>query len=165
MLGVKVMKPPMSVLLMVALAMGSVIPVLSTVGGTPVARAEAAGTTTAALDGMSDRISAGSHVCVVSDEGQVMCWGPAAEGQLGYGNTTGIADTPGPAGNAVNGGMVPLPGGRTAVAANATVADGRYSNHALRGTGQGREPRCGDTDDQHFFRLRIRRRQHRCAAQ
>ena len=132
MLGVKVMKPPMSVLLMVALAMGSVIPVLSTVGGTPVARAEAAGTTTAALDGMSDRISAGSHVCVVSDEGQVMCWGPAAEGQLGYGNTTGIADTPGPAGNAVNGGMVPLPGGRTAVA----VAAGNAHTCALLEDGQ-----------------------------
>ncbi|MCB0979555.1 MAG: hypothetical protein KDB17_02745, partial [Ilumatobacter sp.] len=122
----------MSVLLMVALAMGSVIPVLSTVGGTPVARAEAAGTTTAALDGMSDRISAGSHVCVVSDEGQVMCWGPAAEGQLGYGNTTGIADTPGPAGNAVNGGMVPLPGGRTAVA----VAAGNAHTCALLEDGQ-----------------------------
>jgi alpha-tubulin suppressor-like RCC1 family protein len=50
----------------------------------------------------------GSHTCALLDTGTVRCWGDAAYGQLGYGNTRNIGDneTPASAGDVHVGGFV-----------------------------------------------------------
>jgi alpha-tubulin suppressor-like RCC1 family protein len=57
----------------------------------------------------------GSHNCAVLASGRVACWGYAAWGQLGYGNTNTIGDNEAPA----TAGAVVLPGGEGAVAITA----------------------------------------------
>jgi len=65
-------------------------------------------------------IAAGStHNCALLDNGTVTCWGDGGLGKLGYGNTNNIGDDETPAANPVNGGLVALPGGRTAEAITA----------------------------------------------
>ena len=57
----------------------------------------------------------GSHTCAVLNTGSVRCWGTNGNGELGYGNTTGVGaiQTPGAAG------PVDLGPGRTAAAISA----------------------------------------------
>lgn len=50
----------------------------------------------------------GPHTCAVLDNGDVRCWGRAAEGQLGYGNTTPVGS--GPSYLPKDAGSVPLGG-------------------------------------------------------
>jgi alpha-tubulin suppressor-like RCC1 family protein len=51
------------------------------------------------LSGSAALVAAGgSHSCSVLTSGIVRCWGLAASGQLGYGNTNNIGDNEGPAG-------------------------------------------------------------------
>jgi len=73
-----------------------------------------------------------AHTCALLDNGQVTCWGAGAFGRLGYGNTNSIGDNETPAANPVNGGIVPLPAGRIAVA----VAGTSVSTCALLDNGQ-----------------------------
>ncbi|HAP76793.1 MAG TPA: hypothetical protein DCR14_12005, partial [Acidimicrobiaceae bacterium] len=65
-------------------------------------------------------IAAGSqHTCALLANGRVTCWGLGSTGRLGYGNTNDIGDNETPATNPVDGGLVALPGGRTATAITA----------------------------------------------
>ena len=50
----------------------------------------------------------GSHTCVTTVAGQVLCWGAGFNGQLGYGNTNSIGDdeTPAAAGNVMVGAAI-----------------------------------------------------------
>jgi alpha-tubulin suppressor-like RCC1 family protein len=56
-----------------------------------------------------------SDACALLESGDVTCWGDGSSGALGYGNTNDIGDDETPAQNPVNGGIVPLPGGSTAI--------------------------------------------------
>ncbi len=38
----------------------------------------------------------GNHTCVIFDDGNMQCWGLAADGQLGYGNTNNVGDDESP---------------------------------------------------------------------
>jgi len=58
----------------------------------------------------------GKLTCAILADKTITCWGAAADGQLGYGNTNIIGDNETPAANPVNGGIVQLPGGLTATA-------------------------------------------------
>ncbi|MEQ1701625.1 MAG: hypothetical protein ABMA25_16065, partial [Ilumatobacteraceae bacterium] len=79
--------------------------------------ADSAGSSTVRRDGAGDRLAVGNAFsCVIVDSGDVSCWGYGAGTGLGYGTLTNIGDNETPAANPVNGGMVPLPGGRAAVA-------------------------------------------------
>jgi len=65
---------------------------------------------------LATEIGAGNgFACALLAGGTVTCWGSGAAGELGYGNTADIGDTETPAQNPVNGGIVPLPAGRSAV--------------------------------------------------
>ncbi|MEQ1700067.1 MAG: hypothetical protein ABMA25_08155, partial [Ilumatobacteraceae bacterium] len=64
-------------------------------------------------------VSGTAHTCALLDDGGVTCWGDAFSGALGYGNTNDIGGNLSPAQNPVNGGLVPLPGNRRAVAIDA----------------------------------------------
>jgi alpha-tubulin suppressor-like RCC1 family protein len=66
-----------------------------------------------------DISAGGAHTCAVLDDGTVTCWGDGGGGQLGYGNQNDIGDGETPETNPVNGGIVPLPAGRKAVAVSA----------------------------------------------
>jgi alpha-tubulin suppressor-like RCC1 family protein len=44
------------------------------------------------VSGITQMVSGDSHTCVLTTAGKVRCWGRAAEGQLGYGNTFNIGD-------------------------------------------------------------------------
>jgi alpha-tubulin suppressor-like RCC1 family protein len=98
-------------------------------------------------------VSAGhTHTCAILDNGAVKCWGEAAYGELGYGNSTTIGDDETPA----SVGAVNLGPGRTAVA----ISTGQYFTCALldNGTtrcwgeayvgriGYGNSTRIGDTE-------------------
>ncbi len=67
----------------------------------------------------------GYHTCALLTTGEVRCWGDAASGELGYGNTTRIGDneTPASAGSVSVGGSV------------AQIAMGNYHTCALLTTG------------------------------
>jgi alpha-tubulin suppressor-like RCC1 family protein len=74
-------------------------------------------------------ISAGNtHTCAILDTGQVRCWGNAANGRVGYGNTTDIGDNETPGGF----GPVDLGAGRTAAA----ISAGNAHTCAILDTGQ-----------------------------
>ena len=59
----------------------------------------------------------GAHTCAVLDDGSVRCWGYGNEGQLGYGSTNNVGDTPARVPAKV--GPVNLGAGRTAIAIGA----------------------------------------------
>ncbi len=88
------------------------------------------------------RISAGdAHTCAQLDNGTVRCWGAAAVGQLGYGNTSDIGDTEAPSAA----GPVNLGTGRTAIA----ITTGEFhtcamlDNNTLKCWGDGALGRLG----------------------
>src|SRR5919199_4945 len=68
------------------------------------------------------------HSCAVVSGGQVRCWGFAADGQLGYGNTRTVGDDESPA----SVGPVNLGAGQTATA----IAAGDFHACALLGSGR-----------------------------
>jgi alpha-tubulin suppressor-like RCC1 family protein len=73
-------------------------------------------------------ITAGDgQTCAILDTGQVLCWGYALNGQLGYGNVNDIGDNETPA----SAGPVNLGTGRTAVA----ISAGDYHTCAILDTG------------------------------
>jgi hypothetical protein len=59
----------------------------------------------------------GEHTCAILDGGSVRCWGLGTSGQLGYGNTSDVGDTPTSLPGSA--GAVDLGPGRTAVAISA----------------------------------------------
>jgi alpha-tubulin suppressor-like RCC1 family protein len=59
----------------------------------------------------------GAHTCAILDDGSVRCWGVGAYGELGYGNTSDVGNSPTNTPNTV--GAVNLGPGRTAVAISA----------------------------------------------
>ena len=88
------------------------------------------------------QISAGSaHTCALLDDGTVRCWGRAAEGQLGYGNTTTIGDTESPA----DAGPVDLGAGRfaTAISSGANHTCAVLDDGTVRCWGEGASGRLG----------------------
>jgi alpha-tubulin suppressor-like RCC1 family protein len=79
----------------------------------PAARADAAGAPAGVRRDLSARMDAGgSHVCVIRDDGTVVCWGYNGNGQLGVGDTATRGDNPGELPTTA----VPLGAGRTATA-------------------------------------------------
>lgn len=81
----------------------------------------------------------GNHTCVVLSTGAVRCWGEAAQGQLGYGNTNPIGDdeTPNVAGDIDLGGSV----SQLAVGSNHNCA--LLRNGTVRCWGSGLSGRLG----------------------
>ncbi|HAP78359.1 MAG TPA: hypothetical protein DCR14_20040 [Acidimicrobiaceae bacterium] len=95
---------------------------------TPAANPVDGGIIRTADDGQAVSVSVGGfHACALLDNGSVTCWGDNTYGQLGFGNTTTIGDNELPAANPVGGGLVPLPGNRSATA----VTAGEYHTCAL----------------------------------
>jgi len=98
-------------------------------------------------------ITAGSaHTCAILEDGTVRCWGFGASGQLGYGNTSSVGDTP--ARTPDKAGAVNLAGHKaTAIAAGslhtcAIVDDGSLWCWGLNANGQlgyGNTTNVGDT--------------------
>ena len=89
-------------------------------------------------------ISAGTdHTCAILDDGGVRCWGSGADGQLGYGNTRGLGDTPATVPAKV--GQVNLGAGRTALAISAgdTHTCALLDNGAVRCWGYGADGELG----------------------
>jgi alpha-tubulin suppressor-like RCC1 family protein len=81
-------------------------------------------------------ISAGDdHTCAILDNGNVLCWGDGANGELGYGNTSNVGDAQTPA----SAGSVDLGPGRTALAISAGGSHtcARLDNGSVRCWGLG----------------------------
>jgi alpha-tubulin suppressor-like RCC1 family protein len=79
---------------------------------------DAAGPVDLGVGRTAKAISAGgAHTCAILDNDSVVCWGFGASGQLGYGNTNSVGDSPGNAPGAA--GPLDLGAGRTAVAISA----------------------------------------------
>ncbi len=89
---------------------------LSSVGDTPATTPDKVGAVP--LGGIkATAISAGSlHTCAILEDGTVRCWGVGVNGQLGYGKTSSVGDTPATTPDKV--GAVPL-GGIKATAVSA----------------------------------------------
>lgn len=86
----------------------------------PLVAAGAAGATSVRADGLADRLAVGAnHACAILDDGTVTCWGAGFDSQLGFGNSDSIGDDETPAANPANGGIVPLPDDRPAIAITA----------------------------------------------
>jgi len=104
------------------------------------------------LGGMTARaVSAGQmHACALGDTGAVRCWGDASNGQLGYGNTTGIGDDESPA----VAGTVATGGTATAISAGeastcAVMVSGAvqcWGWNAAGALGRGTTTRVGDDE-------------------
>ena len=89
-------------------------------------------------------ISAGAdHTCAILDDRSVRCWGYGGNGQLGYGNTSNVGDTP--ATTPGKRGPVDLGAGPTAIAIGAGGAHtcARLDNGSVRCWGYGGNGRLG----------------------
>ncbi|MGI8413381.1 MAG: hypothetical protein ACR2LV_08555 [Solirubrobacteraceae bacterium] len=88
------------------------------VGDTPASTPDKLGPVNLGPGRTATAISAGfAHTCAVLDDGSVRCWGDGADGQLGYGSTNNVGDTP--VATPARVGPVNLGRGRTAVAISA----------------------------------------------
>ncbi len=65
------------------------------IGSTPATTPDTAGPVSLGSGHTAVAISAGgAHTCAILDDASVRCWGFGASGQLGYGNTSNVGDTP-----------------------------------------------------------------------
>src|SRR6185295_19801259 len=91
------------------------------------------------LGGAAVQLAAGArHTCALLDTGAVRCWGSAAQGRLGYANTTDIGDTEVPSAA----GDVPLGGRVTQITAGDTHTCALIDGH-VRCWGEGSLGRLG----------------------
>jgi alpha-tubulin suppressor-like RCC1 family protein len=92
------------------------------VGSTPTTTPDTVGPVSLGPGRTAKAISAGlNHTCAVLDDHSVRCWGPGLDGQLGYGSTNNVGDSPASTPNRV--GPVKLGVGRTATAISAGAHD------------------------------------------
>ena len=84
-------------------------------------------------------VAGGHHTCALLSNGTIRCWGRAAEGQLGYGNTTVIGDNETPA--SVD--PVDIGGVAIAIAAGANHTCALLSTGAVRCWGSARFGQLG----------------------
>jgi hypothetical protein len=92
-----------------------------------------------ALGASATAISAGNHTCARLTGGTVRCWGPGANGRLGYGNTTDIGD------NETPGSVAPvnLGGDARTISAGSLHSCARLADGTLRCWGAGQYGRLG----------------------
>ncbi len=96
------------------------------VGDTPATVPAKVGPVNLGAGRTAKAISAGgAHTCAILDDGSVRCWGFGYEGQLGYGSTNNVGDTPATVPAKV--GPVDLGPGRKAVA----ISAGSYHTCAI----------------------------------
>ena len=89
--------------------------------------------------GVSQIAAGGNFTCVLLDDGTVKCWGDAARGQLGYGNTNDIGDDELPS----SVGVVQLGGSVTQIAAGEDHVCARLSAGTVSCWGDGADGRLG----------------------
>ncbi len=96
------------------------------------------------IGGVVVHIAAGmNHTCALLDSGSIRCWGGAAHGQLGYGNTIPIGDTESPAET----GYVNVGGHVTQVTAGANFTCALLDTGAVRCWGDGTAIGLGSPED------------------
>ncbi len=113
-------------------------------GNTPATTPDQEGAVYLGANRHAVAISAGgAHTCAILDNGSVLCWGYAADGRLGYGNTSNAGDTPATTPGQL--GPVDLGSGRTAVAISAGGSHtcAQLDNGAVRCWGYGGDGRLG----------------------
>ena len=113
-------------------------------GNTPATTPDKEGAVYLGANRHAVAISAGgAHTCAILDNGSVLCWGYAADGRLGYGNTSNAGDTPATTPGQL--GPVDLGSGRTAVAISAGGSHtcAQLDNGAVRCWGYGGDGRLG----------------------
>ena len=102
-----------------------------------------------ALGGSATAISAGNHTCARLAGGIVRCWGPGADGRLGYGNTTDIGDNETPLGPARR-----RRRRRRAISAGSLHTCARLADGTLRCWGAGHYGRLGFGNERRHRRQR-----------
>ncbi len=92
-----------------------------------------------------DLYAGGAHACVITDAGALRCWGYGISGQLGYGTTEQLADTPATVPS--NNGDVPTAGLMESVALGGFFTCGRYRNGDIKCWGDCSRGVCGYGDE------------------